>query len=285
MKNYQPLLEHEDHWQTTIGAWLFNEGKSVIRGKNIFTELRDIEWMRLFLYGITGRMFDDKAVRLFESIWVIGISYPDPRLWANRVAALAGTARSTGSLALSGAIATCEGYKVGHRANIRAIDFFLRARQALEAKANEQNISLSEMKLDSFLEELVKQEMKKHRGVAGYGRPIDPPHDERIEPMMEIVHNLGFENGFYVGMAFKIEKILKSSYKRLNFSMNISGLAASLAADQGLTAHQYYCYLLPSFSAGIMPCYIDALEKPEGCFFPLRCDRVLYEGKVSRRQW
>ena len=215
MKNHQPLLEHEDHWQTTIGAWLFNEGKSVIRGKNIFTELRDIEWMRLFLYGITGRMFDDKAVRLFESIWVIGISYPDPRLWANRVAALAGTARSTGGLALSGAIATCEGYKVGHRANIRAIDFFLRAKQALEAIANEQNISLSEMKLDSFLEELVKQEMKKHRGVAGYGRPIDPPHDERIKPMMEIVHNLVLKMAFTYRWHLKLRKFSNPHIKDL----------------------------------------------------------------------
>jgi hypothetical protein len=39
-----------------------------------------------------------------------------------------------------------------------------------------------------------------------------------------------------------------------------------------------------SFSAGIIPCFIGAMEKPEGAFFPLSCRRIQYQGK-PRRAW
>jgi hypothetical protein len=66
--------------------------------------------------------------------------------------------------------------------------------------------------------------------------------------------------------------------------MNIAAFSAALAADQGLSSHEHYCYLTLGFSGGMFPCYIDALKKAEGTFFPLTCDRIQYEGK-PRRTW
>jgi len=39
-----------------------------------------------------------------------------------------------------------------------------------------------------------------------------------------------------------------------------------------------------AFLAGMPPCYLDAVEKPEGVLFPLPCRIMQYEG-VARRSW
>jgi citrate synthase len=269
------LLQYEDCWPTSIGAWLPDEGRTIYQGQDLFRDLKRCSWMKLLLLGITGRQFDERAVKLFEAMWVISVSYPEPRLWPNRVAALAGSARSTGVMGVSAALAASEGTLVGHRANIQAIEFFLCTRKALDEGAS--------------LEEWVKAEMKRDRGagrtrgIPGYGRLVNPQTDERIRPMMEVAHELGFGDGAYVKLALQVEQALTEG--RWRRKMNIGGLIAALAADQGLTPRQYYSYLILSFSAGIVPCYVDALKKPEGAFFPLRCQRIRYDGAAERRRW
>lgn len=266
MRGPQQLLESEDHWVTRMGAW-FPGKRVVFRGKDLFHELKDLGWMALLLYGITGRIPDEKQVRLFEGMWTLCTSYPDPRLWNNRIVALAGTCRSTTALAIGAASAVSEASIYGRRPDIRAIDFLLRIQEQLNKGA------------DST--ELIRIELKKYKGIPGYGRPIIK-NDERIEPLMALVNKLGFSEGTYIKLAFAIEQILLQGRWRL--PMNIAAVAAALAADQGLSRRQYYQYTILSFSAGMFPCYSDALSKPEGTFFPLRCDRVVYAGN-SRRIW
>jgi len=249
-----------------MGAWFPGE-RVVFRGKDLFRELRDVNWMTLLLYGITGRMLDEKQVRLFEGFWRICTSYPDPRLWNNRIAALAGTARSTAALAIGAATAVSEASIYGRRPDIRAIDFLFRAQQQLDRGTD--------------LEELVSLEMRQYRGIAGYGRPIIRD-DERIGPLMALAEELGFSAGPYVKLAFAVEKALLRGRWRLH--MNVLALGAALAADQGLSRQEFYQFLVLCFSAGMFPCYADALSKPEGSFFPLRCERLKYRG-IARRRW
>jgi hypothetical protein len=106
--------------------------------------------------------------------------------------------------------------------------------------------------------------------------------DERIEPMMKHAAELGFSDGDHVGLAFAVEDILRK--KRWRLHMNIAAPVAGLVADQGLSPDEYYRFMILGFSAGMIPCYSDALAKPAGAFFPLRCDRVHYRGK-PRRAW
>lgn len=266
MQGPKYLFKNEDHWTTSMGSAFSQEG-IIFRGKDLFHELNELSWMELLFYGITGRIFTKKQMRLFEGIWTLCTSYPDPRLWNNRVAALAGTARSTATLAISAANAVSEASIYGHRPIIRAIDFLFRTQQSL--------------KQGNDLAELIKAELKKYKTIPGYGRPITRK-DERIEPLMALAEKLGFSQGPYVKLAFEIEKKLLEGRWRLY--MNVAALSAALVADQGLSRHEYYHYAILSFSAGMFPCYIDALKKTEGTFFPLSCDRIQYEGK-PRRNW
>jgi hypothetical protein len=66
--------------------------------------------------------------------------------------------------------------------------------------------------------------------------------------------------------------------------MNYGGLVAGLAADLGLSPREYYLFLHPAFLAGMVPCYIEASERPEGTLFPLPCDGVAYLG-APKRAW
>jgi citrate synthase len=265
MSGIKNLLQFEDHWVTDMGAW-FQGQRVVFRGEDLFKDLKDKNWMFMLLYGITGRKFNDKQIRLFEGFWTLCTSYPDPRIWNNRVAALAGTVRSSAALSISAANAVSEATIYGRRPDIRSIDFLYRAKKQLD-EGND-------------LLEIIKKELKQYRVILGYGRPVIS-EDERIKPMISLIRELSFETGEYVKLSFEVEKILLEG--RWRMKMNIAALLAALAADQGLSPKEYYQFMILSFSAGMFPCYIDSINKPEGAFFPLRCDRINYEGPNQRR--
>lgn len=248
-----------------MGACFPGQGRVVLRGLDLFHDLKGISWTGLLFFAVTGRIPDQNQVLLFEGIWSICTSYPDPRLWNNRVAALAGTARSTASLAVTAANAVSEATIYGHRPIIRSIDFLHRIqREVTDGKA---------------LSDVLQEALKKYRTLPGYGRPLART-DERIEPIMALARQLGFADGPYVKLAFSVEDILLT--KRWRLRMNIAALLAGLAADQGLSASEYHHLMIFSFSGGILPCFIDASTQPEGLFFPLHCDSIRYSGNAPR---
>ena len=148
MSSPASLLRSEDHWPTRMGAWFPGE-RVVFRGKDLHVDLGNLTWMELYLYSITGRRFKKSELRVLNAIWTY-TSFPDPRLWNNRIAALAGTTRSTGALGISAATAVSEASIYGRRPDIRAIDFLLRSRRRLAE--------------GSDLESVVKEELEKYRG-------------------------------------------------------------------------------------------------------------------------
>jgi len=265
MSGPEYLLEKEDNWITSIGL-VFPGERVVFRGKDLFHDLKNLSWMELYLYGITGRFFSENQIRLFESIWTISTSYPDPRIWNNRIAALAGTTRSTATLGICAGIAASEATIYGHRPILLSFDFLLRAKNKLD-----QGIELLDV---------IKNELKKYRNIYGYGRPV-VNKDERIDPLIRLARKLNLGDGAYVKLAFEVEDLLQK--QRWRMKMNVAALAAALVADQGFSSREYYHYLVPCFLAGMFPCYIDTANKREGVFLPLRCSRISYEGKPHRR--
>lgn len=259
------MLDYESQWITEMGAWFPGE-KVIFRDHDLFKELNEKSWLELMLFGITNKKFSETQMALFNAMWVICTSYPDPRIWNNRITALAGTARSTCSLAISAATAVSEATIYGRRPDIRAIDFFVKTQIKLDNGEN--------------LNEIVTNEIKMYRGIAGYGRPVINS-DERIKPLKNKVADLGFSQGRYFQLAFNVENTLNASPWPL--VMNVGALLAALSADQGLTPREHYAFMTLCFSAGMFPCFIDAENKPEGSFFPLRCDIIEYEGKPKRK--
>ena len=260
------LMSAVDRWETRMGKSFPGE-RVVYRGKDLLHGLKNLSWMQLYLYGITGRIFNENQVKLFEGMWSLSTSYPDPRLWNNRIGSLAGTVRSTGTLAISAATAVSEAGIYGGLPIIRAFNFLIRAKSKFDRGTK--------------LQKIIEEELNSYRIISGYGRPIINT-DERIMPLFDKAKSLNLADGLYTQLAFKVEEVL--SRGRWRMRMNVAALAAALAADQELSEREYYLYATPSFTAGIVPCFIEASEQREGIFFPIPCERIHYNGP-DRKKW
>ncbi len=268
MKGPELLSYYQDNWETEMGAWFPGE-RVVLRGKDIFEQLSEMGWFEYFIFGVTGKTFKTSKtfVKLVEGMWAT-TSFPDVRLWNNRVCALAGTSRSTGALALASGLAVSEATVYGLKPIKGAMDFFLRLKAAIDQ--------------GDTLESVVMREVKKYRGVCGYGRPL-VDKDERIEPILDFTRRAGAKEGEYLKLAFEVETFFKST--RYKYRLNAAGLDGAIMADMGLTLENYYYLSILCFVAGMLPCFLDTLSKPEGAFFPLAVERLNYTGEHATRRW
>lgn len=257
------LFEYEDHWPTELGAVSVADGTVTFRGHDLLNALEDLSWMDLLMFGITGRRFSAAQLELFQGLWKISASYPEPRIWNNRVAALGGSARSTPGLSLGAAIAVTDATIYGQRPMIGAFDFLQRARRCCDAGER--------------LQDVVARELTTHRTVPGYGRPLRNV-DERLAPAERLARRLGLWGGPHTLLALEMADILK----RHRMGMNVAAIAAGLYADQELSPEEYYRATLLAFTAGLIHCEFDAARHPEGSLFPLRCDRLRYGGPTPR---
>ncbi|GAB3015511.1 citrate synthase family protein [Bowmanella dokdonensis] len=259
-----PLEQYADKFDTAMGLAFLGK-RAVFRGQDLHHDLKDLQWLELFLLGVTGRRFDNKQMRLLNFIWV-STSYPDPRIWCNRVASLAGSARSSAVLALCGANSLTEADIYGVKPAMGGIDFLLRARQQL-LQGKE-------------LADIIDHEVDQNRIIYGYGRPLIGV-DERIPHVLAFARELDLADGPYLQLALEVEKHF---IRNKQFGMNIIAIYAGLAADLGFDARQFglYCTLL--FSAGMLPCYLDTLQRPPGTFLPVRCEEIDYQGPPPR-EW
>lgn len=265
MNGPELLEQHVGKLVTSAGAFIPGE-RAVFRGQDLHTSLKNMDWLELYLFGTTGRRYSPQQMKVLHAMCIF-TSYPDPRLWNNRVAALAGTARSTETLGIAAALAVSEAQLYGRGVDLRSSEFLYRTKIKVDAGVD--------------LKTLVLSELKEKRGIAGYGRPIVSA-DERIAPMMLLVREQGLDSGPHLKLAFEVEKILLEGRWRLH--INYAAITAALCADMGMSPREYFFSSLPAFLDGMPPCYLDAAEKPEGQLFPLPCRMLSYEG-VSHRHW
>lgn len=249
--------------RTRVGA-CWPGSRAVFRGHDLHQNLRNNDWMELYAFGITGRRYTPEQTKLLHGIWVM-TSYPDARIWNNRVAALAGNSRSTSALGMTAALAISEARIYGGGPGLRAIDFFLRAGKALAAGHELRDFIICELK---------------SRYIYGYGRPIDSC-DERLPWLTELAKELGLDQGLHFKMALDVEKFLLELGKT-NLRMNYAGMISALGADLGFTPQEFHVFLIPMFLAGMPPCFIEAADKPEGSLYPTPCSDILYEGQMQR---
>tara|TARA_R110001592_G_C13163510_1_gene749156 strand:- start:2007 stop:2801 length:795 start_codon:yes stop_codon:yes gene_type:complete len=262
--NLEQLKELETRWETEMGKAFLCE-RAVMRGKDIHHELTSLDWFRVNLFSITGREFSDKQMKLLNFIWV-ATSYPDPSIWPNHVASLAGTVRSTSSLGMMAGLAISEASIYGRIPERKALDFFYRTQEKIEA--------------EQLLENVLKGELEERGVIYGYGRPL-AKIDERIPHTIKLVEELGFDNGKYYQLALSTYQYLKVNK---GLSMNIAAINTALIADMGFSTEEYQQFMSLCFVAGITPCYIDARNNKEGSFFPVRCESIVNNNQL-RRNW
>ncbi len=263
-KALDPLLSSEDNWIARMGL-SFPGSHVIFRGKDLHKDLGDLDWMELYLYGITGKRYQPEQLRIFNAIFTF-TSYPDPRIWNNRVAALGGTAKSTVGLSTAAAIAVSEAKQYGGLPAVKTIELL---------------IKVNKLKKQKPLPDVVSDMLDRKVAFFGYGRPIIR-HDERVQWFHKLVSEYGFDKGEHYQLAFDIEKELQRH--RRGVQMNIAILYAGVAADFGMSPIEYQAYGSLCFVAGMVPCYMDARSRKSGTFLPMRCERINYRGP-ARREW
>ena len=264
MNGPEYLSQKAGKLQTTMGGF-FPGSHVVFRGQTLHTDLKDMDWMALYLFGICGRRFTAAQLDLMNALWTY-TSYPDARIWNNRIAALSGSARSTGNLGLAAALAVSEAHIDGRGNEVQAITFFIATEKRLTA--------------GSELGECLQEEIRTHRRIAGYGRPLVNA-DERIGPIMAKAAQLELDQGPHIRLAFSIERFLLDSGR--NLRMNYGAVVSAFGADLGLSPEEFYLFMIPSFLAGMPPCFLEARHAVEGSLFPLRCTDIAYEGPPPRK--
>ncbi|TFW02376.1 citryl-CoA lyase [Oxalobacteraceae bacterium OM1] len=262
MTTPQALADNVGILKTRMGAF-FAGSRAVFRGHDLHAELRDMDWVELYLFGITGRRFTPQQLELLHGILVY-TSYPDARIWNNRVAALAGTARTTPGLGITAAMAVSEASIYGGQPGVKSFNFFLRVQRHVAAGGD--------------LAEFVAKEGR----IYGFGRPTPETYDERIPWLKALAEKLGLADGPHFRIALAVEKMLTARHGHLH--MNYAAITASLCADMGFSIFEFQVFRVPLFMAGMPPCYIEAVQKPEGATFPVPCSGVRYEG-AARRRW
>lgn len=264
MNGPQLLRDSADCLQTRAGK-AFVGTRAVFLGRDLHADLRHADWVDLYMLSITGRRFGEGELRLLHAMWVC-TSYPDARLWNNRVAALAGSARSTPGLGVSAALGMSEAVVYGGHPCVRAIDFLTGAQRRVTA--------------GEAVADVVAQELAQRR-IYGYGRPIHAT-DERLPWLLGIARERGLDGGPHLALAHEVERLLVDRDPALK--MNYAAMTAALAADLGLSVTEFHHFQLPMLLAGMTPCYIEAAERPAGTLFPLSCEHIAYEG-VAKRRW
>lgn len=260
------LEQFEGAMPTSMGQCFPGE-RTVFRGVDLHDTFKHADWIDLYIFSITGRRLAPNALKVLQSVWVY-TSYPDPRLWNNRVVALSASSRGTGAQALGAGLAASEAAIFGRQPEMGAADFLVRA--------------LARTRAGEDLEQVVREELKRHPRLMGYGRPVAAAFvDERIPVTLAMMEREGMPVGPHLQLAFDIEAALERILGR-RLPMTYSSVVVAIPLDLGFSPLECYLYMQPSFVAGMIPCYLEALERPAHATFALRCDRIEYDGPPYR---
>lgn len=251
--------------ETTVGKWIGGEEVTCYGHKIIEDLIGNISYVQMLILSATGRMVDKRVAQWIEGN-LIGLSYPDARIWCNQIGSLAGTSKTSIAAATIAGSLAADSRAYGCQTNKVAIQFI---KQALSDHKNGQSIA-----------DIIKHSKHKNNkpDISGFARPVNRT-DERIAPYEKMRKALGFEIGEHLALAFKLDDYLASNN---GLGMNSGGYASAFLADQGFSADEVYHIKSLSVASGVMACAIDNEKKGPNTFLPLQCEDIEYVGHPPR---
>lgn len=267
MTNHKEWDYYHGRIVSSRGGWKIGEGVKSCG----FDVMKDLvgkkSYMQMVVLNATGRLPSKALADWVEAIHIC-LSWPDPRIWCNRVGALAGTSRTSCVAASTLGTLAAESVSYGIKPLISGVEFIQYANK--------------EVALGITVEQFVKNEVKKHGGkphIMGYIRPL-AKGDERIPAMEQVTKELGFQIGEHLSLAYSIEQEL---IKNHNERMNVNGYVSAFLSDHGYSSKEIYRIFSFVVISGVTACYADTAEKVEGGFSPLKTSDITYKGPALRK--
>jgi len=223
-------------------------------------------YMQIIALNATGRMPRRELADWLEAIHIC-LSWPDPRVWCNRIGALGGSSGTSAVASTCAGVLAADSRSYGIQPLQAGMEFIQRARTDIQ-----QGLSVTDF---------IDAEIKKHGGkphIMGYSRPI-VKGDERIPAMEKVTKRLGFEVGPHLQLAYDIEKVLSD---RFDEAMNINSYMSGFLSDQDYSPIEVYRLFSVLVFSGVTACHVDAADREQGTFAPLRASDIIYSGKEAR---
>ncbi|MBI3773241.1 MAG: hypothetical protein HY272_11150 [Gammaproteobacteria bacterium] len=248
-----------------IGEAVYNHGYSMMDDLVGYNS-----YFQVLLLNITGRLPEKRLADWIEASFIC-LSWPDPRIWCNKMGAYAGTMQCSPVAAASMGILAADSRMYGAGALREGAEFIIQAR-----KARQRGVSIRDI-ISSAL-------AKKKRGgkdsavIMGYARPI-ATGDERVPAMERVSKELGFEIGGHLELAYEIEAEIRNLQ---NESINMLGYSVAFLVDQGFSVDEITRIYSTWVSSGVHACYAEYRDQPPESFLPLCCNDIDYQGKAHR---
>lgn len=267
MRDHIGFWEHNrGHIYSNKGGWTLGEGVSN-QGYSMLDELvGKASFFQVLMLNVTGNLPDARLAQWMEAAFIC-LSWPDPRIWCNKIGALAGDARVAPMAAICAGTMASDSKLYGPGTVLDTLHFIAAARSA----------SLEGRSMREFIEQQAR--VKGRLMVPGFARPI-AKGDERVAAMRAVAEKLGFVDGPHLGISYEIESYLVQQYGE---SLNLAGYLAAFWLDQGLDNHQGYIVFSLCVNAGVHACYAEYRAKIPGSFLPLRCEDIEYIGVPERK--
>jgi len=260
--------EDNEHQQikSSVGGWRIGKGVN----SHGYDLLKDLvgkhSFFEVLILHATGRLPENNFHIFVENVH-LAMSYPDHRIWCNRIASLGATSglEPCSSTLLGTMAQDSTGYGVG---TLTACGQFL--------------IKINEGLSHRTLKDLLETEIKKTRGkpkIIGYSRPI-ANGDERIAALKQVAVEQSLKTGKYEKLAFDIDHYLTGNY---NESINFSAYVSAVMLDNGYTCDEIERIYTFVVALGALACYRDYSSQDSLAFKPLKITDLEYTGKQPRR--
>jgi citrate synthase len=264
--NYSYWDEQRGKIKSKKGGWKI--GKKVeCHGLDMMEDVvGKFSYMQVVILNATGKIASKKLADWFEAIHIC-LSWPDSRVWCNRVGALGGSAGASSVASASAGLMAADSRSYGIRPIMDGVDFIKHAYNSVSCGVT--------------IEEFVVHEINSKGGkphLMGFARPV-VKGDERIVVLERLSKRLGFERGEHLKLAYQIESILDRDFGE---SMNLNGYVSAFLSDQGYSAIDIYRIFSVVLSSGVVACSVDYADRDHGSFAPMRVDDIDYTGEEFR---
>lgn len=240
-----------------IGEAVYNHGYSMMDdlvGKH--------SYFQVMLLNVTGKMHSKQLCEWLEASYIC-MSWPDPRIWCNQIAALAGSNRTTPAAAVLAGTLASDSSMYGPGSLPKCMDVC----QLLDRFEHD-----FQQVLDYYTDAQGKAV------VPGFSRPI-AKGDERVVAMRKLSRELGFRKGPHETLAENFENWLYNAYDE---SINIGGYTAAFLLDRGFTKEEVYRFASTRVTAGVQACYAEYFDQPAGAYLPMAVQDINYTGPKKR---
>lgn len=249
-----------------VGVWKPNRGTTAF-GRDMH---RDIvindRYFQYWLQASTGKVADKNLARFIEATFLFA-SWPDPRIWCNSVGVLAAETGCGAPTAVALGIMASDSYMYGPRPGKNAAGVVIKGVQLLE-----QGKSIPE------IAGIIIDELGSARKIPGFSRPL-VNGDERVEACQKLAREFNFSVGPHEDFALSLGDYLFTTHGE---AINLGAYSVAVLLDQGFELDDIERQSSTCVQAGVMACYVDAIDRPKGTFMPLRCEDVEYVGVESR---